>query len=719
MKTRKGNVFLTLALAGFLAFSSPSPTASAAWKTTSAGKIYTQTQAPGYLTGMRKIGTNWYYFNAKGIMQTGFQTLSNGATYYFNSNGTRHTGWLALTSGGKTQRYYFDENGVMFIGVHTIDKTMYCFSSKGVMMTGWITASDKKTRYYADKNGVLAVSRWVGDYYFQSNGKLATNTWIDGKHVGANGKFTGETRKYGWITEGSSTYYYNSKGEKAKGWLTVEGKRYYLNPVTGALQKGWLSIGGKKYFAGPAKGVILKNQWYSGKYLKSDGSVATGWTTVGSDTYYFSTSGEKQKGWITYKEHTYYFSTSNGKLVKNTWINTGSGKRYVNKYGYMLTGFQTIGTSVYYFNAKGMMQTGFITVNGKTYYLAKANGHLVRNNWLLNNMYYANSSGALLKQLNAIKGSLYYFNNKTGKKLVNSRITLGTNVYYFQADGTAAKSKWIKISNKYYYFDQSGKMAKSTWVGKYYVDSTGARTTTQKQTGWVTADGKKYYFDRSGNMLTGWVRFNAGQDRYYFGTNGVMVTGIQLIKTKDETTKKLETKKYYFYPEGKLAQNVTIDVGTKQYTIDANGVIIAEKTIKISDTSKGAEIVNFALRYVGNPYVYGGTSLTNGADCSGFVQTVFKHFGISLLRVADDQMHGPSSYYINLGYKKATFVSVSEMKPGDLVFYGSGNYASHVGIYIGNGNIVHASNSQPYPRGGIKISQYNYKTPLRIVRYWN
>ena len=146
MKTRKGNVFLTLALAGFLAFGSPSPSANAAWKTTPNGKIYTQTKAPGYLTGMKKIGSNWYYFNKNGIMQTGFHTLANGATYYFNADGTRRTGWLSLTSGGTAQRYYFDENGIMATGIQTIDKVMYYFSPKGVMRTGWITAADKKTR---------------------------------------------------------------------------------------------------------------------------------------------------------------------------------------------------------------------------------------------------------------------------------------------------------------------------------------------------------------------------------------------------------------------------------------------------------------------------------------------------------------------------------------------------------------------------------------------
>lgn len=709
MKTRKGNVFLTLALAGFLAFGSPSPSANAAWKTTPNGKIYTQTKAPGYLTGMKKIGSNWYYFNKNGIMQTGFHTLANGATYYFNANGTRRTGWLSLTSGGTAQRYYFDENGIMATGIQTIDKVMYYFSPKGVMRTGWITAADKKTRYYADKTGALAVSRWVGSYYFYSDGKLATNTWIEGKYVGANGKATGATRNYGWITKGSSTYYYDAKGNKVKGWLQLEGKLYYLNPSTGALQKGWLTIGGRRYYAGPAKGVILRNQWFSGKYLKNDGSVAVGWTSVGSDTYYFSISGAKQTGWITYKNHTYYFG-SNGKLVKDEWISTGSGMRYVNKYGYMLTGFRTVGKYVYYFNENGIRQLGFVTVNGKTYYLIRTNGHLAKKTWILNNMYYANSSGALLKGLNAIKGALYYFDTTTGKKIVNSKIAIGNDTYYFQADGSAVKSKWVRISGKYYYFYSSGKLAKSTWVGKYYVDATGARTDRQKQTGWVTADGKKYYFDKEGNMIRSrWLYFNGGNDRYYAGADGAMVTGIQTIGGK----------KYYFYPEGTLARGTTIDVATKRYTINDSGVIISEESIKIPDDSRGAEIANFALQYVGNPYVYGGTSLTNGADCSGFVQTVFAHFGITLLRVADDQMHGPSSYYIGLGYKPATVVSVSEMKPGDLVFYGSGNYASHVAIYIGNGQIVHASNSQPYPKGGIKVSPYNYQTPIRIVRYWN
>ena len=95
-------------------------------------------------------------------------------------------------------------------------------------------------------------------------------------------------------------------------------------------------------------------------------------------------------------------------------------------------------------------------------------------------------------------------------------------------------------------------------------------------------------------------------------------------------------------------------------------------------------------------------------------------YGIKLLRVANDQMNGPTSSYIsNYGYKKAVVVDMSSIQAGDLLFYGSGNYASHVAIYMGNGQIVHASNSQPYPAGGIKVSNYDYQTPIKAVRYWS
>lgn len=112
-------------------------------------------------------------------------------------------------------------------------------------------------------------------------------------------------------------------------------------------------------------------------------------------------------------------------------------------------------------------------------------------------------------------------------------------------------------------------------------------------------------------------------------------------------------------------------------------------------------LVQFALQYVGNPYVWGGTSLTNGIDCSGFTMQVYARYGISLPHHAASQP----------GY--GTRVSAAEARPGDLFFYGSGSSIGHVGIYIGNGQIVHASNR----RTGIKISSAFYRTPVCIVSY--
>ena len=121
-----------------------------------------------------------------------------------------------------------------------------------------------------------------------------------------------------------------------------------------------------------------------------------------------------------------------------------------------------------------------------------------------------------------------------------------------------------------------------------------------------------------------------------------------------------------------------------------------------SDSSVGQEIANYAVQFVGNPYVYGGTSLTNGTDCSGFTQSVMANFGIYIARTAADQAYGGTS------------VSVSDIQPGDLLFYSDGSGISHVALYIGGGQIVHAATESQ----GIIISSYNYDSPVCAARYW-
>ena len=114
----------------------------------------------------------------------------------------------------------------------------------------------------------------------------------------------------------------------------------------------------------------------------------------------------------------------------------------------------------------------------------------------------------------------------------------------------------------------------------------------------------------------------------------------------------------------------------------------------------GSQIANYATQFVGTPYVYGGSSLTGGADCSGFTMAVYSNFGIGLPHNAAAQS--------GCGQQ----VSLSDLQPGDLLFYDNGGGIGHVAMYIGGGSVVHASN----PETGIKISSYNYRTPVSAVR---
>ena len=141
------------------------------------------------------------------------------------------------------------------------------------------------------------------------------------------------------------------------------------------------------------------------------------------------------------------------------------------------------------------------------------------------------------------------------------------------------------------------------------------------------------------------------------------------------------------------AGNSTASSGsTSGYSSKSSG-----KTATVSGGGGGSSIASTGLRYVGNPYVYGGNSLTNGTDCSGFVHLIYAACGISTPRDSNSLAGGGRA------------VSESEMLPGDVVCY-----YGHVGIYIGNGQIVHAST----PSSGIKVSNMYYRSIRCVRRYW-
>ncbi|MCC8080498.1 MAG: NlpC/P60 family protein [Lachnospiraceae bacterium] len=641
---------LVLAVFAMLLFFAPSIEADAAWKTTTAGKMYTISDSPGYATGLVKIGSYKYYFNASGIMQTGFVTI-NEKLYYFNESGQ--------------------------------------------MQYGWITVNKKK--YYANKKtGVLYVSTWSssGKYYFQSDGSLAVSTWVGNKWVDENGKYTGKT-KTGFVTFEGNTYYYKSSTQYVTGWFKVSGKYYYAD----------------------SDGIVQKSKWIGKRYVNSSGVRVTGMKKIGSKTYIFQSDGKIYSSrWVKYSGK-YYYCNGSGVVQMSKWLTISGKKYYVNSSGVRVTGWKTISKKKYYFSSSGVMQTGKQEISSSFYYFG-TDGVLVTSGWV-NSKYYAGSTGAFLTGLQAIDGEIYYFSKTTAKKVTGKMKTVSGSTYYFSSsNGAAVRSQEVEVSGKYYYFGEDGKMVTSTYINQYYYGSDGARDDSKTLTaGWYTTSAGTFYRNSKGKNVTGWMyktNTDTGvRDKYYLDpdNDGAMVTGIKTIGTK----------KYYFYSSGAMAKSVTIAVGTTEYTINAKGVITSESGITVSGSSQGAKIAAFAIQYVGNPYVYGGTSLTNGADCSGFTYTVFANFSIKLLRTAQEQMVGPSSTQIKAGYAEGTEVEISldSLQPGDLLFYGSGSYASHVAIYIGDGKIVHASNSQAYPAGGIKISDYDYNTPIKAVRYWS
>ena len=112
-------------------------------------------------------------------------------------------------------------------------------------------------------------------------------------------------------------------------------------------------------------------------------------------------------------------------------------------------------------------------------------------------------------------------------------------------------------------------------------------------------------------------------------------------------------------------------------------------------------MVAYAKQFLGNPYVYGGTSLTSGTDCSGFTMQIYSHFGHSIGRNSRQQSGNGRQ------------ITESQIQPGDLIFYAKVGYINHVAMYIGNGQVIHASNRKV----GIVISPATYRTPVKIVNF--
>ena len=192
--------------------------------------------------------------------------------------------------------------------------------------------------------------------------------------------------------------------------------------------------------------------------------------------------------------------------------------------------------------------------------------------------------------------------------------------------------------------------------------------------------------------MDGWVKVNIEEGDGYVSTDYVTLS-TEFVKAESIEEEKARLAKE---EAARQAAKEAANKKAKENASSSGSTTSGGKTYASPTGSSGSDVVKFAMQFVGNPYVYGGSSLTNGTDCSGFVMSVYKNFGVSLPH--------SSSADRSVG---ATVNGLENAQPGDIICY-----SGHVGIYAGNGQIVHASTSKT----GIIVSSATYRSILSIRR---
>lgn len=336
----------------------------------------------------------------------------------------------------------------------------------------------------------------------------------------------------------------------------------------------------------------------------------------------------------------------------NGW-NYREGNWYYVRGGKAVTGWVRDAGKWYYLAGDGKMKTGWIKDDGKWYYLNKSGA--MRTGWVKDDgkWYYLKKNGAMVTGWLRLKGNWYYM-NASGKRMTG----------------------WVKVKGKWYYMKRNGVMMRSSFLrigGKtYYLSKSGARCT-----GRITLKGKTYCFRTDGTL-----------DR----------EATQKANAKPAVTAAQETKTSGAAAGAAQATSAAKTVTAKDSAAAGSKTSSAQKAKK--EKTKGEQVAEYALQFDGNPYVYGGCSLTHGTDCSGFVMLIYQHFGISL-----------PHYDAAIRQKGKRVPSLAQAKAGDVICY-----YGHVAIYLGDGRIVHASNR----RDGIKISERaDYRTIADIRRMFD
>lgn len=558
------------------------------FKTIEGKTYYFKWDGSFYKDGAYYIGSDQYYFDVNGVMQTNFEYENK----YFGEDGKAVSmQWVQF---GNKWRYYGADTTYCTGQFVYMNDEFYAFDDDGFALSGWQKIGDYW--YYLTEKGLSLTNQWVdGDmYYVDADGKMVTNRWIDNSsYVGADGKKTVNT------------------------WEQVNGKyKYKLGDGTYATQRLILDKG--KYYAVDYDGYMVTDgtAYVSNYYAVGDGVYGT--VHAGKD-------GALVKGWYTNSTNiTYYF-----------------GDNYF-AYG---TGLYTIEGKQYYFQYESLVKSRNFVYDGKVY-IADSNGVVTlmdttgQTKWVQLNgaWYYLKDGVALTNALEEIDGSYYYFNNE-GIKLSSQTFEYDNHKYYADSNGVVAmkKNTWAQtdngqtiyykedgglvydttftIDNKLYKFSYEGYLERGT-VSVYDRDGTKYYLTDEsgvinQAAGWkeyrfhwyyakeggalyanelTIIGGKSYYFNYSGEMVVNSAQY-VGDGLYYFDTNGELVDSVDSFTGTKEFHGLIYLNKdgdrYYtgeyggrYYSGGVLQQSCIVE---DKYYIDFNGKI-AKGWIKDGNT---------------------------------------------------------------------------------------------------------------------------------------
>jgi len=359
------------------------------------------------VTGERQIDGHWYYFDANGIMQTGFVNLGYKIVYY-------------------------NYNGWMLYGEHQIDGYWYYFDTgTGAMQTGFVNLGHKIVYYNAKGQMQYGEHQLNGYWYYFDTGTGAMQT--------------------GFVNLGHKIVYYNAKGQMQYGEHQLNGYWYYFNTGTGAMQTGFVNLGHKIVYYN-AKGQMqygehkLNGYWYY--FDTGTGAMQTGFVNLGHKIVYYNAKGQMQYGEHKLNGYWYYFDTGTGA---------------------MQTGFVNLGHKIVYYNAKGQMQYGEHQLNGYWYYFDTGTGAMQTGFVNLGHkIVYYNAKGQMQYGEHQLNGYWYYFDTGSGA-MQTGFVNLGHKIVYYNAEGQMQYGEQ-QIDGYWYYFDTgSGAMQKNTEInGKYY-----------------------------------------------------------------------------------------------------------------------------------------------------------------------------------------------------------------------------------------------------------